>query len=297
MLVIFSLIFTGIFCEKRKVFTLHQIEGFEVFLFKIALPSYFFMSTLKYDLSILINLPYIFSYLLSFFAIMVLVFFYFYKTDTLSKICMNIMAAGYTNVGIYALPVIIFLFNDPTAGILGIILQILLIQSVFITILSFINHKEKTIIKRLLIAITTPLIVMPALGLLCNYFQLIPPFILTTTMQSLGIGASGMSLFTFGLTFASLKVEKKDLNRELVFIVLLKNIFHPIVSLLIGKYIFGLVGYWLYSLVITGSAPTAFIVYFMAKQFSIKPDLYKKIVAITSAVSLVTLIFITLMLG
>lgn len=297
LLMIFTIIAIGILCEKRKVFTIHQIEGFEVFLFKIAMPSYLFTSTLNHDFATLIHIPYIFSYMLSFLVIMAIVFFYFCKTNSSSQICIKILASGYVNAAIYTLPVIIFLLKDPVAGIIGNVIQVLLIQTVFITLLSFINHKEKSIARRLLIAVSTPLIVMPALGLLCNYLQFTPPSILTSSIQSLGIGASGIALFTFGLTLGSFKIVKTDFNKELFFIIFLKNILHPVVSFLIGRYIFGLVEYWLYSLIIATSAPTAFVVYLIAKQFSIEPDLVKRVVAITSFVSLTSLIFITMMLG
>jgi len=49
--------------------------------------------------------------------------------------------------------------------------------------------------------------------------------------------------------------------------------------------------------VIAASAPTAFVVYLIPKQFSTEEELVKKIVALSSVVATVSLIFITIMIG
>lgn len=196
----------------------------------------------------------------------------------------------------YTLPVITFLLGDPIAGVLGNILQVIAIQSTFIIILSFINNKEKSTLGRLLTALSTPLVAMPIIGLLCNYLQLIPHPAVTTVIQNLGNGASSLALFTFGLVVGGIKINKKDINKELSFIIFIKNIFHPIIAFCIGSYLFHLDKYWLYSLVIATSAPTAFAVYIVAKQFSIEQGLVKKVVAISSIISLISLVIIALTL-
>jgi predicted permease len=137
---------------------------------------------------------------------------------------------------------------------------------------------------------------MPSLGLLFNYFEFIPNTVITSSIQNLGIGASGFALFTFGLTLGSIKLRKEDFSTNMLVIVFIKNIIHPFISFFIGKYILHLEGYWLYSLVIATSAPTAFVVYLISKQFSIEAELVKKVVAITSILSLVSLVFIAIIL-
>ncbi len=296
LLVIFGIIAIGIICEKRKVLNTIQVEGFEIFLFKIAMPCYLFISILRHDLATLLNTQYICSYLLSFYAVAMVVLFCFRK-DRTSTICIRILASGYVNAAIYALPVITFLLGDPIAAIIGNLLQVVVIQSIFIIILSFINHKEKSVLGRLLTAFTTPLVAMPIIGLLCNYLQFAPHAVITTIIQNLGNSASGIALFTFGLTLGGIKISKKNISKDLLLIVLIKNILHPIIAFCIGKYLFYLEGYWLYSLVIATAAPTAFVAYLIAKQFSIDQDLVRITVALTSISSLASLTFITLILG
>ena len=191
LLIILGVISVGIICNKRKVLNANQIEGFEIFLFKIAMPCYLFTSVLQHDLAALMNVQYIFSYLISFSVIAVMVLFSFYKSSASSAIYVKILLSAYSNAAIYALPVITFLLGDPIAGVLGNILQIIVIQSVFITLLSFVSHKEKSIFGRLLVAFSTPLVLMPVIGLLCNYLHVSPYPVITEIIQGVGGAAPG----------------------------------------------------------------------------------------------------------
>jgi malonate transporter len=101
-----------------------------------------------------------------------------------------------------------------------------------------------------------------------------------------------MSLFTFGLMLSNVKIKREYLSKDLLAVILFKNILHPIIAVLVGFYIFHLDRYWLYSLVIAASAPTAFLVYFIAKQFAIETRAVRLIVSISSVISMLTLIFI-----
>ncbi|KIE06149.1 hypothetical protein NF27_BK00700 [Candidatus Jidaibacter acanthamoeba] len=294
LVIIFVIIALGVICEKRKVFNHSQIEGFELFLFKVGIPCYLFTAVLKYDLSVFLYPDYIYSYLLSFLAMALVAACYFHN-NSVSQITMKILASGYVNAAIYSIPVITFLFNDPSAAILGNLIQVIIIQTIFVTLLSLLNHHEKSVSKRIFASLSSPLVAMPIIALLLNYFQLQPNITsLTDITRNLGNGASGMALFTFGLSLGSVKISKYVLKKELIFIIFTKNILHPIAAFLVGCYVFHLDRYWFYSLIITASAPTAFVVYLIAKQFSIEQEKIKMIVALSSIISLITLTFITL---
>ncbi len=293
LIVIFTIILLGAVCEKRKMFSNTQIESFELFLFKIAIPCYLFTVTISYDLSSLIYGPYIHSYLLSFLMIGLIIFCYFKRNHTYANICIKILASGYVNAAIYALPVITFLLGNPESAVLGNLVQVIIIQPIFLIILSFLNHREKTIGQKLFTSISNPLVAMPMIGLWLNYFQLNPNVIITTVTKNLGASASSIALFTFGLTLGNIKMSQETLNKDLLFMVLAKNIFHPVIAYLIGNYVFHLNTYWLSSLVIATSAPTAYVIYLIAKQFYVDPHAIKIIIAISSIVSLISLILIT----
>ena len=59
-----------------------------------------------------------------------------------------------------------------------------------------------------------------------------------------------------------------------------------------NDYIFHLEKYWFNSIIISSSAPTAFVVYLLAKQFSADAQFVRMAVAISSVVSLMLLVLI-----
>lgn len=76
---------------------------------------------------------------------------------------------------------------------------------------------------------------------------------------------------------------------KILYILLTKNILHPIVAFLIGKYLFNLKDYWLNALVISTAAPTAFLVYLIAKKFDIEVKLIRNIITQSMIISLLIL--------
>lgn len=297
LLVILSIIAFGVFCQKKRILNENQIEGFEIFLFKIAIPCYLFASTINNDLEVLLDVDYILSYIAAFLSMAIIMTIVFYKKQTTREICIHILSSSYINAAIYVLPVITFLLRDPTAGILGNLVQVVCLQPIMVIILSYISHKDKSIRKTFKTILTTPLIMFPIVGLICNYFDLIPPIVFTGVIQSLGDGASSIALFSFGLTLASVSLNKQYLNKKLGFILFGKNILHPLIAFVLGKYVFELESYWLYSLVIATSAPTAFVIYLISKNFGVEPEAVKRVVAMSSMMSLVSLVLIASFLG
>lgn len=291
--IIFIIILLGLVCQKNKIFNETQVEGFELFLFKIAIPCYLFTATSQYELSTLLHSSYMLSYLLSFLVIAIIVTLYSWRNHTPFNIGIRVLASGYVNASIYTLPVITFLLGNSKAGIISNLIQVTAIQPVLLIILSLFKNDGKSILTRLLALTFTPLILMPIIGLSLNYCQLSPPVIITNVIKNIGNGASSMALLIFGMSLSTIQISKKNLSKDLLVIILTKNIFHPIVAFLIGSYIFNLTQYWLHSLIIATSAPTGFIVYLMSKQFSENTHLVQIVIAVSSVLSLVTLCFIT----
>lgn len=292
LFIIFSIIFLGFSCQKIRLLKETHIEGFQIFLYKIATPCFLFTSIVHQDYAQLIHLPYIFSYLLSFCAIATITFLAF-KNRPLSDISLKILASGYANTAIYTIPVTTFLLGDPIAGVISNFLQVIVIQSIFIIILNISCHKERSTIKKLVQIIFTPLVIMPIIGLLLNVFNFVPNPTICIVIKNLGIAAPSMGLFLFGLTLGSIKIRKENITLTMLCMAGFKNILHPLIAFCVGKYIFNLNQYWLYSLIIATSAPTAFVVYILAKQFSKNSNEVKVVLALTAIISTLLLITMT----
>lgn len=206
---------------------------------------------------------------------------------------MRILAAGYVNAAIYALPVITILLKDPTAAIIGNMLQVIIIQPILLVVCNALKHKEKSLSKKIFSTVTAPHIIMPIMGISLNYLQIGLPLPIVDAISQIGYGASSLALFAFGLTLGATKITSKCLQFDLLSVVLAKNLLHPLIAICVG-YFMQLEGYWLNSLIIAASAPTAFIVYLISKQFAAEEELVKKTIALSAIVSTISLIFITL---
>jgi hypothetical protein len=296
LFVIFGIISVGIIAKKSKLLTSYQIEGLEIFLLRISLPCYLFTSIATYDLK-KIHHHYLLSYFLSIALITGLVTL-LVTTDhkkRFSAMIMKILAAGYVNAALYASPVISLLLNDPTAGILINIFQVIVLQSFFVSLLTLNLHQDKPVLKKISSIIGTPLILMPIIGFSLNYFTIPLHTILKTMIENLGSEASTLALICFGASLAETSFNKKILKKDILILTALKNFAHPLIAFFIGR-AFNLEPYWLYSLVIVASAPTPFVVYLIAKQFSIEKSLIKNIIALSSVTSLITLIIAVILI-
>jgi malonate transporter and related proteins len=291
LLIIFFIIGIGFLCERIKLFDEAKIEAFEIFLFKLSMPCYLFGATLNYDFSVLLNASYIFSYLTTFLLMFAIVFVY-YWAKSLPEKCIRILSATYVSSSIYTLPVISFLFGDPKAPILGSLLQVIMIQPLFIIMLILSKHKEKSLFRRLLGPLSTPLIFMPMLGMLFNQLNYRPSAVILTALENFGMGVSSMALFVFGLNLGHIRINKCLKDKNVCFLVFMKNMMHPVFAFFVGYKVFHLRGYWLSSLVIATSAPRALMVHFISKQFATDQDLSKMVLGLSSVLSIMLLFLI-----
>ncbi len=297
LLVIFTIILVGVFCERKKIFSDEQGEGIQIFLYHVSMPCFLFAAIMQQDLPSLFNVQYVVNYLLAFVVVGLLVLWAFYKQQDKAKICMRIFAAGYVNAGIYVLPVTTFLLKDPIAAVLANLLQVLVIQTIFIVVLSFFKHREKSMISKIFIAFTTPIVLLPMIALVCNYYNINVHHVIVNVIESLGGGASNIALFAFGLMLGGFRITRKLVeNKDLLAVVAIKCFVHPLVSFCMAKYIFNLDGYWLYALLIASSGPTAFASYRVAASYNVEKSFVKDTIAMTSVTSLFSLVIIALLL-
>ncbi len=296
MLTIFCVVFLGIVCRKKNIFSKSQIEGFELLLFKIIMPSYLFSVCYTHNLALIFNVQYITAYLVTFGILAIIVAFVLCKRAPISVILIRVLASGYVNAAIYTLPITTILLKDSASAIIGNMTQVILIQPIFIACLNISKHKEKSLISKIVHTISTPLIIMPIIGIGLNYLHLSLPGYIIDAITQIGNGSPGIALFAFGLTLGATKITKESLNLDLMTVIFAKNVLHPLIALCVA-YAMKLEGYWIYSLVIASSAPTAFVVYIISKQFCIEEELVNNSVALSSVISVVFLVFIVIFFG
>ena len=296
LITIFSVIIFGIFCCRQQIFDDAQIEGFELLLFKIIMPCYLFVSVYESNLSVLMNLNYIVAYLLTFVLMTIIVSAIFFRTKSIIEICIRVLAASYVNAAKYALPIITILFKDPLAGIIGNLVQVLIIQPIFILALNLLSEDNNSVWSRVKGVMSTPLVFMPILGVILNYYHLKFPTAALDAIFQISSSASGLALFSIGLTIGSTPISKKLFKLDLISMVTLKNFVHPAIAAGVATYMH-LSTYWFNSLIIASAAPTAFVVYYLSKQFSAETATIKSEIFLSTILSMIAFIIIALILG
>lgn len=296
LMTIFSVIIFGIICCKQKIFDDAQIEGFEALLFKILMPCYLFVSVYESDFMVLMNMSYIYAYLLTFMIMSIIITLVFFRTKSIIEVLIRILAASYVNSAKYALPIITILFKDPLAGIIGNLLQVIIIQPIFILVLNLLSDDNGSVMDRFKEVIGTPLVFMPILAVFLNYFQVPVPAAVFEAVAQISSSASGLALFSIGLTIGSTKLSRKLLKLDLISMVTFKNFVHPSIAAIVATYMH-LGTYWFNSLIILCAAPTAFVVYYLSKQFAAETATIKSEIFLSTILSMISFIIIALILG
>ena len=290
-----GVIFIGCVARNIKIFDDHHIRSFETFLFKIAFPCFLFSATTSLDLSAILNIKFIFAYFVTWFATFLLAILVHKKNSSLKQTVALSCASSYSNTTLYSVPIIFFLFGNSIAAIIANLLQVMIIQAIMIAILTFFNNKQVEKQNIFLQVIKTPLVFIPFLGLLLNYLQLtgFKNIFLYESIKILGNAGTGMSLFIFGLHCTKIKFHDKLQKIKVIKLVIIKNFLHPFVAFLIGYFLFHLDNYWLKSLIIIASAPTAFLIYVLTNQYQANDESIKISTIISCFTSIITVTLLT----
>ncbi len=289
-----GIIILGVLLRVLKVFDNEHVKGFEIFWFKVGLPCYLFSFILMADLQGIVNVSFVLAYLATFIVTFCLGMFLHKKSLIKQRISLS-LTSSYSNTTLYSVPIILCILGDATAGIIANLLQVMVVQLIAIFIFTFLNHNKTSVLKILFKVICTPFVIMPFVGIGLNYFHLQSyvkyPYEITNII---GKSATGMALFIFGLNFSKIRFHDSIQKFKVLKIVLLKNFIHPLIALVMGHYIFHLEKYWLSSLVITASAPTAFLIYIISNQYNANDDAIKTGIILSSIISVFTIIVISI---
>lgn len=290
---LFSIIFIGFFCGKKKLLSEKQNEGFEYFLFKVAIPCFLFSTIMKTSIVQLIHWPYVLNYLLSFVILASIIAIIFRTRCNLPHISVRILASLYVNAAFYSIPVLFFVLGDSKAAVIINVLQVAVIQLIFVFLLGITTHEGKApLFSHITRALSNPIIILPIIGMILSYFELTVPVFLSNTITSIGAGAAALALFSFGLSLSAAELNKAVFSKDLAIIVTMKNFIHPMVALILGYYLFNLDRYWLLATVIMAAAPTALIIHFISKRYDTDTRLVRNTVTTTSVISLLSIMLI-----
>jgi predicted permease len=181
--------------------------------------------------------------------------------------------------------VLYILFDNVQAAVIVYVLQVLILLPYFLWTMQRIHPPQDSQTKASNPSISSWTIALPLVGILLHMAIPTIPDPVQSAIFIVKVFISIVFLFSFGLTMGDVNLVEAIKHTETRSIVLTKNIVQAMIALCIGL-IMGLEGYWLQSLLITASAPPAYLVYLLSKNYDVETPMIKNVIALSTLVSL-----------
>ncbi len=272
-------------------------EVFSDYVFYVALPVEIFLATSASRYTDTLEMSrYLQSYACSIFLLWgVIAFIYkvFFETRV-AEIGLSFIAIGQTNTAFLAAPIFILLFGDSS-----LVAPIIFFQSAMLTSLALMAIEKpageyfplfSSLRKILLNSIKNPLIISALIGFAVS--KVAPSFsgsenFITQTLQMIANTAAPIALLALGASCYGDRIGKPSRKEvyEIVSGIIIKSIFHPVLSFVVGKYIFCLPSPLLLAVVLISAMPSPKNTFILARIYDFSVHKFNIILIGTTAVS------------
>ena len=278
----------GFVCHKIGILSDALVKGVNQLVFKVFLPFNLCTSVMNtpydtampWDAFLFISLGLIVEFGLLFLLVPRI------EKDR-AKVGVMIQGMGRANYAFFGIPLVAMLFpgQDTSLASLLVVTTIPIYNIMSVVALCVYGEGEIKLGRILLNILKNPLIISSVIGYIFWIFHFQPPAFLKTTMSDLSKVATPLALFTLGgaITFSSAFRHLK----QLLITIPWRLVLCPLAFILIGAWI-GIRGVPMACAFIAFGAPTAVSSYPMAQQMGGDGELAAEIVAVSSALCIVT---------
>lgn len=243
-----------------------------------------------------------------------------WRLDT-GRATVGTMAASYLNAGHLGIPIAVYLVGDAVAVVPTLLFQLFLIAPVSFTLLERARLAERTVaapddpragqgtppeptVPRAVSAmavvrqvVRNPVIVAAGAGLALAALPWDVPQGLLEPFRLVGAAAAPLALVAFGMSLAVPRPPGERLvDRELVLVVVLRNLAHPLLAAVLGRAL-GLEGAPLLSVVTMAALPTAQNVLVYAIQYGRDTRLARDSALVTTVLTVPVMLVVAAVLG
>ncbi len=247
----------------------------------------------------------------------------FWRLDT-GRATIGTMAASYLNAGHLGIPIAVYLVGDAVAVVPTLLFQLFLIAPVSFTLLERARLAERataaapdeaagrpdpvtvatatvpTSVSAMAVVrqvVRNPVIVAAVTGLVLAALPWDVPTPLLEPFRLVGAAAAPLALIAFGMSLAVPRPAGERLvDRELVLVVVLRNLVHPLLAALIGRAL-GLEGAVLLGVVTMAALPTAQNVLVYAIQYGRDTRLARDGALVTTVLTVPVMLVVAAILG
>ena len=208
------------------------------------------------------------------------------------------LAASYVNSNNIGLPLAAYILGDPALAAPVLLFQLIVMSPVALTILDISSHGSPSARRILSGPIRNPLIIGSILGVVVSWWNLELPDIIHEPLDLLGQAGVPTLLFALGLSLASQRLwEAREFRREIAVAAIIKLCVMPLISWLLGVFVFSLDDHALFTVVILAALPSAQNVLNYSQRYHVATPLARDSVVLTTVVSLPIMIGLALLLA
>ena len=291
---LFALILLGYVSARLVNISLEGLAWLNFFVIYIALPPLFFQLLSKTPVAEFGNIRFLLFASGATLAIFALGFTLakVFKRGNTKEATVQGLAGAYGNIGYLGPPLAIASFG-PEAGVPVALIFCLdnTMHFIIVPLLMTLGSNKRgsllrlagTIVKNILYH---PFILATIVGLVAAYYQYQPPEPVDQLLQSLSNAAAPCALFALGVTAALRPLKRVPI--DLVYLIPIKLLLHPLLVYLSVSLIPGVPEIWVYSAVLLATLPTATNVFVLAQQYQAWEQRSSSMIVISTLLSVVT---------
>lgn len=290
---LFGLVLLGFIAGKFKRIPLSGLAWLNFFIVYLALPALFFRLLASTPVSEFSNATFLINTTLGTFIIFLLCYSIakWLRRCTTQIATVQGLTGAYGNIGYMGPPLAIAAFG-PEAGVPVALVFCVDNAMHFIlapTLMAFGQSSKNTpaliagILKNIF---THPFILATLAGIAAAWLQFEPPAAIDQLLLSLSNAAAPCALFVMGVTAALRPLQRVPV--ELLYLVPIKLLLHPLLIYLLLDRIASLDSIWLYSAVLLAALPSATNVFVIAQQYQVWEQRASSAVVVSTALSIFT---------
>ncbi|WP_191602300.1 AEC family transporter [Marinomonas algicola] len=296
VLPLFFLVTLGFLFKSKFTYSDICIKYLTRFVMYVALPAVLLEKLGTTKINELIEFSFLFSYLISFFIVMLIsvLFIYFVFSKDIKFSVMLGLGGVYGNIGFLAIPVLSLSLGEwvsvPLALMLTLDLLILLPVSTFL--LKFNSNTEKsnmTLLKTLSRSFLNPLILSIVVAFILSIFQMTLPSNIIDGLSFLGSAAGPCAMFIVGTAIYGRKISSKPIAAA--YISTVKLIVMPLVVYIFMN-LLSVKSEWIIAATLGAAMPCAAVLSVIAEEHKTIPQQVSAAVLVTTIFSVFTVPFL-----
>lgn len=213
---------------------------------------------------------------------------------------MGAQAASQVNSANLGIPIAVFVLGDATMVVPVILFQLALNTPVYLTIMDTLTDGRRPSPGSVLgNVVTNPMIVGSGLGIIFAVTGWRLPEVVHEPVELVAGASIPAMLMAFGISLVGASPLQRGgaPRRDVILASALKLLLHPALAFLFARFVLGLDGHLLYSVVVMAALPTAQNIYIAAVRYGRAEQLCRDTVLVTTVVAMLTMAVVALLLS